>query len=369
MIEKPSFKKPPFTLDRSRSGTLVEQIASALRTAVETGYYKAGDMLPPTRDLAALLGVSRVVAIRAVRRLADERLVIQRPHAGSVVCAKESPLWKGQVLVVVPPGQGNPIENTVYAVLRDSLTAAGYLTISATVSPGAAGRYDDFALLDTVMRQQIDFVVELENRPAITRWLSRRGVPFLRFAHEEVSIPNCVGTIIRRNDLAVASFVARCRKEDIADVLQVKAWRGGLDVAAVLKDAGIRVRTLQVPMPEAECDADTLVTWAVDTFQKRLAGKRRDRLPDLVFFQDDHLATGALMAFLEAGVRIPGDVRVATWANRRYGPHFTRPLARMEMDNDAIGNALSSAVLEYLATGAAPKGVVVGPSWIEGESF
>ena len=59
-----------------------------------------------------------------------------------------------------------------------------------------AGRYDDFALLDTVMRQQIDFVVQLENRSVITRWLSRRGVPFLRFAHEEAFFPNCVGTIV-----------------------------------------------------------------------------------------------------------------------------------------------------------------------------
>ena len=368
-MKKNAFKKPPFSLDRTRRGDLAKQLAASLRTAIETGYYGAGDILPPVRDLALLLDVSKGIAEQALALIREEGLVSPRPCVGSVVCPKESPPWKGQVLVVVPPGQGNPIENTVCAVLRDSLTAAGYLTISATVSPGAAGRYDDFALLDTVMRQQIDFVVQLENRPVITRWLSRRGVPFLRFAHEEAHFPNCVGTIVCRNDLAVAPFVAQCREEGVANVLQVKAWRGGLDLAASLKDAGIRVTTLQVPLPEAECDADTLVTWAVDTFQKRLAGKGRDRLPDLVFFQDDHLATGALMAFLEAGVRIPGDVRVATWANRRYGPHFTRPLARMEMDNDAIGNALSSAVLEYLATGAAPKGVVVGPSWIEGETF
>ena len=368
-MKETAFKNPPFSLDRSRSGDLATQLASSLRQAIGTGYYKAGEILPPVRIMSKLLCVSQGVAEQALSILRDEGLVSPRPRIGSVVCAKDRPRWKGRVVIVVPPGRANPFDDSVHVLLRDALTAQGYLTSSVTVAETRPRLFNDFALLDTVMRQQIDFVVELENRPAITRWLSRRGVPFLRFAHEEVSIPNCVGTIIRRNDLPVASFVARCRKEDIADVLQVKAWRGGLDLAAVLKDAGIRVTTLQVPLPEAECDADTLVTWAVDTFQKRLAGKRRDRLPDLVFFQDDHLATGALMAFLEAGVRIPGDVRVATWANRRYGPHFTRPLARMEMDNDAIGEALSSAVLEYLATGAAPKGVVVGPSWIEGETF
>ena len=91
------YKTPPFAIDRTRSGTLVEQLSASLVKAVETGYYGPGDMLPPTRDLARILGVSRVVAIRAMRRLADMRLIVQRPHRGSIVCANDRPLWKGQV--------------------------------------------------------------------------------------------------------------------------------------------------------------------------------------------------------------------------------------------------------------------------------
>ncbi|MBQ6246331.1 MAG: substrate-binding domain-containing protein [Kiritimatiellae bacterium] len=64
-----------------------------------------------------------------------------------------------------------------------------------------------------------------------------------------------------------------------------------------------------------------LVQRATDEFAARLA-KGRKWLPDLLFFRDDHLATGALVALSVAGVRIPEDVRVVTWANRDLGPAF-----------------------------------------------
>ena len=100
------YKIPPFSLDRSRHGALADQLADLLVKAVETGYYGPGDMMPPTRDLARLLGVSRIIAIRAMRKLADMRLIVQRPRYGSVVCERERPLWKGQVLLVATPGIG-----------------------------------------------------------------------------------------------------------------------------------------------------------------------------------------------------------------------------------------------------------------------
>ena len=79
-LEVGEYKAPPFALDRSRRGTLENQLADALVKAVETGYYGPGDMLPPSRDLARMLGISRVVAIRAMRRLSERRLIVQRPH-------------------------------------------------------------------------------------------------------------------------------------------------------------------------------------------------------------------------------------------------------------------------------------------------
>ena len=123
MRNKTPYRTPPFTLDRTRYGDLARQIAAGLRTAIETGYYRPGDVLPPVRDLGEILGVSMGIAVQAVARIREEGLISPRPRVGSVVCPKDQPLWKGHVVIVVPPGIGNPCENLVFAQLRDTLTA------------------------------------------------------------------------------------------------------------------------------------------------------------------------------------------------------------------------------------------------------
>ena len=71
-MEKHPYKKPPFSLDRTRRRKLTEQLASSLRTAIETGYYKPGETVPPVRELAAEVGVSPGIAARALARIREE---------------------------------------------------------------------------------------------------------------------------------------------------------------------------------------------------------------------------------------------------------------------------------------------------------
>jgi len=361
------FKKPPFTLDRSRYGDLAAQIASGLRMAIETGYYKAGEILPPGRDLAVLLGVSKGSAEQALALVREEGLISPRPRIGSVVCAPDRPLWKGHVVTVIPPGLGNPFDTAIHAVVRDRLTAAGYLVTPVTVAETSHGRFDDFALLDTVLRQQTDLVVQLHDQANITRWLSKCGVPFVRLSDDGVIPSGCAGVVRRDFVRALPDFVAHCRKVGVKSVLQVADILRA-DATDVLRRDGIEVSTLRTPAAMRNGLGYDFTVWAAETFAKRLA-KGRGWLPDLLFFQNDHLATGALMALGAAGIHIPEDVRIATWANYRYGPAYFKPLTRMEMDNAAIGATLAKCVLEYLRTGAFPPDVVVGPTYIKGETL
>ncbi len=364
---KNSYKKPPFSLDLERRGDLTAQIASALRKAIETGYYRAGDVLPPVRDLATLLGVSPCIAARALATIRDEGLVSPRPRIGSVVCPKDRPLWKGHVVIVAPPEIDSPMDNAIRAVFRDTLTVAGYITTSVTVAPTSPNRYDDFALLDTVLRQQADLVVQIHDQENIARWLSKRAVPFVRFTTGDFRPPHCVGLIRRDVNLALPELVAHCLETGVKDAMFVYSFPrfGGMEV---LEREGIRVTTWRAPASLKHGLGFELATWAADAFSARLA-KGRDWLPDLLLFADDHLATGALMALGVAGVRIPGEMRVVTLANKNYGPVFVKPLTRIEMDNAAIGAKIADCVLEYLQTGVFPEGVVVGPSYIRGETF
>lgn len=362
------YKKPPFALDRTRSGELSAQLADAMRKAIETGFYGGGEAIPPTRDLAAMLGVSRVVAIRAMRQLEDWRLVVRRPHYGCVVCAKDRPLWKGQVLIVVPPGIGNLRENTVYAILRDTLTASGYMPLVATVPRSPAGKFEDFALLEAMLRQQIDLTVCLHDTPSVVTWLAKRKIPFVLFGRDAARERGAIGVVDNRDGLVLDEFVAHCREAGVTSVLQLTAIENGPDAVPALKAAGIKASNWRIAPPNGGDNALGLVQRATDEFAARLA-KGRKWLPDLLFFRDDHLATGALVALAAAGVRIPEDVRVVTWANRDLGPAYVKPLTRMELDSAAIGERLAECVMEYLRDGAFPEGVAVGPKYIRGETF
>ena len=366
---KKDFKIPPFTVDRSRSGTLVDQLECALQKAIETGYYLPGDIIPPTRDLSEILGISRVVAIRAIRRLAARRVVNPRPHSGSVVCAAERPLWKGQVLIVVPPGVGNPTDNMVYSIVRNSLTAAGYLPLIATVPLASSGEFDDFSFLDTMLRQQVDLVVQLHNQIGISHWLSKRNVPFVRYSRKHVKLANCVGTVCRSFDSKIGEFAEHCREAKISSVMQIKVWDNELDVSCQLKRIGVRVNTWKPDLPEEELTAYGLKKWAHKAFSERLSKKGRKWLPDLIFFQDDHLTEGAMLAMDSFGVRIPEDLRIVTWANRDYGPFSSKPLTRIEMDSSVYGRKLADGILHYLQHKEFPADAVDGQTYIRGESF
>lgn len=366
-------KPIPFTVDRSRRGTLAAQIASRLEQAINTRYYGPGEALPPVRALAATLGVSKGMVEKALAILRESGRVSPRPRVGSIVCARGSQLWKGHVLIVVPPGIGNPFDNILHAALRDALVAAGYLATAATVPRSGANRYDDFALLDASLRQQVDMVALLHNHENIAQWLSRRGVPFSRLTHgTSRPIPGCVGAIVRDDSLAIPEFAARCRAAGLKSILQVSA-RHSIDLSApgaLAALGGARVETWRVPSSVSNDPLTGIARsrWAVGAFARRLA-KGRAWLPELIFFDDDHTASGALLALGAAGVEIPRDVRVATWANREYGPVWLRPLSRMEMDNTAIGQTVAHSILDYLRTGAFPAGITVGPTFIPGDSM
>ena len=368
-MQKRFFKKPRFSIDRARRGDLAEQIAAGLRTAIETGYYRAGDILPPVRDLADILGVSMGIAVQAVNKIRAEGLISPRPAVGSVVCAPNRPLWKGQVLIVVPPGIGNPRDNAVYSVVRDALIADGYLPLVTTVPRSASGRFEDFALLDTLLCQQIDLIVQLLSTPDVTRRLARQKAPVVRFAVDDVRFANCVGIVRLMYDRVLPVFIEHCREAKVRRVMQITAMRNGPDAVPALKAIGIDAVNWQIPPPNGGRNALGLVQKATDEFTNRLVRKGRKWLPDVLFFRDDHLTTGALLALTAAGVRIPEDVCVVTWANVGLGPAFIKPLTRMEYDSVAIGGTIARCTLDYLRTGVFPSDVTVGPTYVRGESF
>src|SRR5262245_30731012 len=81
MIEpKPAMFK---TIDAERRGTTSEEVVAQLRDMIHKGELRPGDRLPPERDLAKLLGVSRPTLRAGISSLAAVGVLQPRRGAGT----------------------------------------------------------------------------------------------------------------------------------------------------------------------------------------------------------------------------------------------------------------------------------------------
>jgi DNA-binding GntR family transcriptional regulator len=62
-------------IDRADAMALHDQVAAEIRRAIADGEAHLGERLPPSMDLAAVLGVNRNTVLRALRLLRDEGIV------------------------------------------------------------------------------------------------------------------------------------------------------------------------------------------------------------------------------------------------------------------------------------------------------
>jgi len=69
-------------VDRDDPALLHEQVAAQIRQAIADGEAAPGERLPPTRHLAAVMGVNINTVLRAVRLLRDEGLLELRQGHG-----------------------------------------------------------------------------------------------------------------------------------------------------------------------------------------------------------------------------------------------------------------------------------------------
>ena len=85
-------------LDRDNPLDLHEQVAGRDRRAIADGEAKAGERLPPARDLAAVLGVNTNTVLRALRQLRDEvsRIPPRSRHHGHRHPRAQRPYRTGQ---------------------------------------------------------------------------------------------------------------------------------------------------------------------------------------------------------------------------------------------------------------------------------
>ena len=355
----------PFAVARSSRATLVEQVAEGLRRAIDSGFYKPGDVLPTTRDLAVALGVSRIVTRTAVRQLAEAGLINPKPSVGSVVLGRNGKLWRGNVLFISRAKGWMYYANVFTAALRTRLVKAGWLFTHVAVEPGADGKVD-VSELELQITHPVTLAIVLFDNPVAERVLSRSGVPFVTIGDvPSCRLKGCVGHVRYDRSAAAAEIAKAAVEAGVKTALQV-GCEDFDDIGAVLKAAGIRASKLTISVPKAGARPARSAFAARDAFTAWL---RKEKRPDFIYFSDDYICVGALAAFGAAGMRVPEDVRVATWANRGNGPFYATELTRAEMDPQDDADKIATAVLARLEDRSGGFPPTLGPVFRRGATL
>jgi GntR family transcriptional repressor for pyruvate dehydrogenase complex len=79
------------TIDPQHRGTTSEEVITQLREMIHRGELRPGDRLPPERDLAKMLGVSRPTLRAGIRSLSTVGVLQSRQGAGTFLVKTEGP--------------------------------------------------------------------------------------------------------------------------------------------------------------------------------------------------------------------------------------------------------------------------------------
>ena len=113
-------------LNSEKNGSTAEEVAARLRDMIHSGELAAGDRLPPERDLAKLLGVSRPTLRAGIRSLSTVGILQSKQGAGTFVAERdESPTLDSSPLRMLSALHGFTSDEMFEARLALEMSIAG----------------------------------------------------------------------------------------------------------------------------------------------------------------------------------------------------------------------------------------------------
>ncbi len=352
--------KLPFKVVKGGGTTLVRQIVDGFRRSIDFGFYRPGDTLPSLREVAKETGVSLIVVREAFRRLAAVGYASLRRGVGSIVADRQAYAWRGHIVIASVEIRENHLISAMTGALRQSLMKAGYMV--STVPFGSRPSTYDFSQLDAVLQTPVTLVVATSSNPAIDRHLAKLKRPFLAFGESEHAERSLAMDCSR----AVADFVEHCRATGVRSVVEVTVGSHLASVRDALVQAGIACRRWPILRRGGRED---ILQQTLDAFYSRIGKSGRRWLPDVLYLNDNFAAQSALLALVDSGIDIPGDVRLVTWSNAGEGPFWRKSLTRIEIDPVESGRVFANFVLAYLEGRKIKHPVAISPRYIIGDTF
>ncbi len=350
--------------------SLSKSIYATLRDEIAAGTYRIGGLLPNLDSLRRRFGAGEYAVRRALRRLRDEGLVTIRRHVGVIVNDKALGAWKGRIAFIAIRMSGSFLAQMLELRFARRFEEEGYSVVPIFLDFEENGTLDLGNLIRHIANG-FSFAICYCSTRQLMDLLDCAGVPYVVLHRSAKEFPRA-RCVFRENfkraysDLIGAMFTARVRR-----VLEVDMERP-IDRGFInqLFDAGIAMqRVMCVPDIDDRPYCSSVKNCGHRAVADYFAELRhRAHPPDAVLFDDDYLAVGGIVAILEAGLRIPEDIKVVSFVNRGNEPVLGVSLARIENDPATYADAVADYVLALLA-GRNPRPPRIEYRFVPGESL
>lgn len=333
--------------------TLQEQVRRHVRSMVVSGRLTPGQQLPSVHELAKRWQTNVRTVHLALRALVREGLLTSVPRVGTYVGKPEEKLTRVGIVHsrdVFAPG-GSEFVHSIHNQLRELLEARG-IEVSVWVDSRPQAQQDSpwEALRSAAAERKIQAMIV----PALTwqrmEWMEKLPIPSAYLTM--TLVPNSVHLDKRQFiDLSLERLVAQgCRSVGFLYHSVMAPRCPGREIESVpslvgrfidrATDLGLEVRNEWVRLQKTDA-ASASRQFGYNEFRELWAAPRR---PEGLVVSDDIVMRGAITAILEAGVRVPGKLKVVSAKNKHVELFSPFPISHVVADEREIAQALIEQV-------------------------
>ena len=343
----------PFALSTGSDQT--RQMADGIRSAIASGFWKPGDTLPTAAVFQKELGTGGFVPRTALRQLADEGVIILKKHVGAIVAPRMADARQRRRVAFITSGKRESYYENVHAFALQQIFERGGCELVHIQTSRFEEDTEETNLrsLKAHLEIGLNFAICFTESRAVAKMLDTAHVRYIYEGGSGRDFPNAVSTINLEieSQVCMEKLAAYWKSHKVRDILVVDFEHVmPRNVIASFVQSGMRFRRLVIKPPRDRNYLQDIQQAGLDVVDKFFTAERiRANPPDAIFFYDDYLAAGGLIALAATGLRVPEDIRVATLANKGLGPVWFKPLTRLEYDPVENARLIGNYVLKLLA--------------------
>jgi GntR family transcriptional regulator, arabinose operon transcriptional repressor len=295
-------KKPKKIGSSRKSQPVYQQLADSIRQRIEAGEFSVGDRLPSTKQFSEDFNVNHLTARQALKVLESESLITMHAGRGSFVCSAK--IEAGSLAVMVPSlGQRMPAE--ISRGIRSTLNGDNELSIIFLDYHEDAGfEKDCLERLSSGFDGAIYYpsLAPLTIRPMLELISSGFPVVFIDRAITGVPVWLVSSNNREMGEMAARHLIEAGVKHPACVMTAASHSVDRLHGFRVeLNNGEIALPANRVALAPPEGDPGGLLTRRLLSLKKR---------PDAIFYDNDYQALIGMKVIQEAGLNVPGDVKV-----------------------------------------------------------